>query len=152
MVRATLLATAAVIAFAAAPAAADEGMWTLDAFPTERMKADYGWAPDQAWLDKVRGGAVRLTGGCSASFVSPQGLILTNHHCIATCLANNSSAAKDYLNDGFVSSRRRQGVYVAAGLLAAVFSLVVGVVFLTRAGGFLPELDPLFRWIGGPAA
>ena len=53
---------------------------------------------------------------------------------------------------GFVSSRRRQGVYVAAGLLAAVFSLVVGVVFLTRAGGFLPELDPLFRWIGGPAA
>jgi hypothetical protein len=101
-----LFASAAAIAFVASPAAADEGMWTLDAFPAERMRADYGWAPDQAWLDKVRGGAVRLTGGCSASFVSPQGLILTNHHCIATCLADNSSGAKDYLDDGFVSSRR----------------------------------------------
>ncbi len=51
---------------------------------------------------------------------------------------------------GFVSSRRRQGIYVFAGLLAAVFSLSVGLVFLFRAGGFLPDLDPYFRWIGGP--
>ena len=51
---------------------------------------------------------------------------------------------------GFVSSRRRQWIYVLAGLLAAVFSLVVGLVFLFRAGGFLPDLDPYFRWIGGP--
>ncbi len=53
---------------------------------------------------------------------------------------------------GFVSSRRRQWIYVFAGLLAAVFSLVVGLVFLFRAGGFLPDLDPYFRWIGGPEA
>lgn len=53
---------------------------------------------------------------------------------------------------GFVSSRRRQGVYVLAGLLAAVFSLLVGLVFLSHAGGFLPDLDPYFRWIGGPDA
>ena len=50
-------------------AKADEGMWTFDAFPAAKMRADYGWAPDQAWLDKVRTAAVRLTGGCSASFV-----------------------------------------------------------------------------------
>jgi V8-like Glu-specific endopeptidase len=137
MVRATLLATAAVIAFAAAPAAADEGMWTLDAFPTERMKADYGWAPDQAWLDKVRGGAVRLTGGCSASFVSPQGLILTNHHCIATCLANNSSAAKDYLNDGFVSSRREDELK-CPGQQAEVVTSITDVT--TRVKGAMGSL------------
>ncbi len=53
---------------------------------------------------------------------------------------------------GFVSSRRRQGIYVFAGLLAAVFSLIVGLVFLFRAGDFLPDLDPFFRWIGGPDA
>ncbi len=53
---------------------------------------------------------------------------------------------------GFVSSRRRQEVYVLAGLLAAVFSLVVGLVFLFHASGFLPDLDPYFRWIGGPKA
>ncbi len=53
---------------------------------------------------------------------------------------------------GFISSRRRQGIYVAAGVLAAVFSLIVGVVFLLDAGGVLPALDPYFRWLGGPDA
>ncbi len=51
---------------------------------------------------------------------------------------------------GFVSSRRRQWIYVLAGVLAAVFSLIVGLVFLFQAGDFLPDLDPYFRWIGGP--
>src|SRR3990172_8230311 len=51
---------------------------------------------------------------------------------------------------GFVSSRRRQGIYVSAGALAAVFSLGVGAVFLFHAGGVLPELDQYFRWVGGP--
>ena len=51
---------------------------------------------------------------------------------------------------GFGSSRERQTFYVAAGLLAAVFSLVVGLVFITRSTDILPDLDPYFRWIGGP--
>jgi len=51
---------------------------------------------------------------------------------------------------GFVSTRRRQGIYVAAGLLAAVFSLFVGAFFLLRAGGVLPDLGEYFRWVGGP--
>jgi hypothetical protein len=56
----------------ATPAQADEGMWTFDAFPAAKMKQDYGWAPDQAWLDRVRASAVRLTGGCSASLFRPR--------------------------------------------------------------------------------
>jgi high-affinity nickel-transport protein len=52
---------------------------------------------------------------------------------------------------GFVSVQRRQAVYVAVGLVAAVFSLVVGAVFLFRSTGTLPDLDPYFRWIGGPS-
>jgi hypothetical protein len=103
--RAFFLSTA-VLALAAAPAAADEGMWTFDNFPAAKMKADYGWAPDQAWLDRVQNASVRLTGGCSASFVSPQGLILTNHHCVASCLFDNSSGSADYLNKGYVADRR----------------------------------------------
>ena len=51
---------------------------------------------------------------------------------------------------GFVSTRRRQTIYVMAGLVAAVFSLVLGLVFLTASTGILPDLDPYFRWIGGP--
>lgn len=88
------------------PASADEGMWTFDGFPAERMSKDYGWAPDQQWLDRVRGAAVRLTGGCSASFVSSEGLILTNHHCVASCIQNNSTAENDLLNKGFVAALR----------------------------------------------
>ncbi|OGO51171.1 MAG: hypothetical protein A2148_08840 [Chloroflexi bacterium RBG_16_68_14] len=51
---------------------------------------------------------------------------------------------------GFVSARRRRLVYVLAGLLAAAFSLVVGLIFLLDAGGILPDLGAYFRWIGGP--
>jgi high-affinity nickel-transport protein len=51
---------------------------------------------------------------------------------------------------GFVSARKRQVVYVLAGLLAAVFSLVIGLIFLAQAGGVLPDLGQYFRWLGGP--
>ncbi len=53
---------------------------------------------------------------------------------------------------GFVSSRHRQYVYVFAGLLVAVFSLIIGLIFLFEAGGVLPDLGSYFRWLGGPAA
>ncbi len=53
---------------------------------------------------------------------------------------------------GFVSSRHRQYVYVGAGLLVAVFSLIIGLIFLFEAGGVLPDLGGYFRWLGGPDA
>jgi len=97
---------AAIVAIPLSAAQADEGMWTFDAFPAAKMRADYGFAPDQAWLDKVRSAAVRLTGGCSASFVSPEGLILTNHHCVAGCLQDLSNAKADYLKNGYTAAGR----------------------------------------------
>ena len=100
------LLTAASLPFSAARA--DEGMWTFDAFPAAKMRADYGWAPDQAWLDKVRASAVRLTGGCSASFVSDEALILTNHHCVVDCLADLSTAKNDLVANGFTAAQRGQ--------------------------------------------
>lgn len=100
-------ASVAAATFAAAtPAAAEEGMWTFDAVPTDAIKAAYGWAPDQKWLDHTRASAVRLTGGCSASFVSPDGLILTNHHCVVGCLQNLSSADNDLVAGGFNAADR----------------------------------------------
>ena len=95
-----ILAAASALTLPATAASADEGMWTFDAFPTAKMTADYGWAPDQAWLDRVRAAAVRLTGGCSASFVSPSGLILTNHHCVVGCLQNLSTGQNDLVANG----------------------------------------------------
>ena len=100
------VAFAAIAALPFTAAHADEGMWTFDGFPAAKMQADYGSAPDQAWLDKVRSAAVRLTGGCSASFVSSDGLILTNHHCVAGCLQDVSSAKVDYVDNGFTAATR----------------------------------------------
>ncbi len=85
-------------------ARADEGMWTFDAFPAAKMQAKYGFAPDQAWLNRVQQSAVRLTSGCSASFVSGTGLIMTNWHCVSDCVANLSSADKDYGLNGFLAA------------------------------------------------
>jgi Peptidase S46 len=84
-----------------APASADEGMWTLDAFPAARVEKTYGFAPDQAWLDHVRLSSVRLARGCSASFVSPLGLVQTNHHCARDCIAQLSTRTDDLVEAGF---------------------------------------------------
>ncbi|MDE2597532.1 MAG: S46 family peptidase [Sphingomonadales bacterium] len=105
-----LLAAAMIAAPALFPVAAhaEEGMWTFDGFPAAQMRAQYGWAPDQPWLDRTRAAAVRLTGGCSASFVSDAGLILTNHHCVADCLADLSTADNDLLGKGFRPASRAE--------------------------------------------
>src|ERR1041385_3852474 len=99
-------AFAATVALPLSAAHADEGMWTFDAFPAAKMRADYGWAPDQAWLDRARSAALRLTGGCSASFVSSDGLILTNHHCVVDCLQNLSTAKSDLVATGYTAGTR----------------------------------------------
>jgi hypothetical protein len=106
----TIASTASALAAFAlpAPAAAEEGMWTFDAFPAARVRERYGWAPDQAWLDTVRAAAVRLTGGCSASFVSPGGLVLTNHHCVIDCVQDRSTAQNDFVRTGFTARTREE--------------------------------------------
>ncbi len=89
------------LTLSASAALADEGMWTFDNFPKDKVKKAYGFEPDQAWLDKVRLSSARLAGGCSASFVSPNGLVLTNHHCARGCVADLSTAKQDYMKNGF---------------------------------------------------
>ena len=98
------LAVSAAVILTASNARADEGMWTFDAFPAAKMQAKYGFAPDQAWLNRVQQSAVRLSSGCSASFVTGTGLIMTNWHCASDCVANLSSADKDYGLNGFLAA------------------------------------------------
>ena len=85
----------------ARPAAADEGMWTFDDFPAARVARKYGFTPTPGWLDQARLASARLAGGCSASFVSADGLVMTNHHCAHSCIEDLSSAKKDLVKDGF---------------------------------------------------
>jgi hypothetical protein len=87
-------------------AIADEGMWTLDNFPSDTVRDRYKVDVDQAWLDRVRLSTTRIEGGCTGSFVSPDGLVLTNHHCVRRCISDNSSAGNDLQKDGFVAASR----------------------------------------------
>ncbi len=82
-------------------ALSDEGMWTLDNPPLHQLKDRYGFAPSQEWLDHVRLSSVRFNDGGSGSFVSPDGLALTNHHVAFGQLQKVSTPQKDYVKDGF---------------------------------------------------
>jgi len=88
----------------AVPCLADEGMWTYDNFPAKKMAAKYGWAPDAAWLHHAQLSSIRLAQGCSASLVSPNGLVMTNHHCARTCLNELSDVKHDYISNGFYAA------------------------------------------------
>ncbi len=102
-----MLAAAAVIGlfWPSAPARAEEGMWTFETFPLARVNAAYGLRLDQAWLDRVRGAAVRLN-GCSGSILSPEGLVLTNAHCVAPCLQDLTERRQADMETGFAAAAR----------------------------------------------
>ncbi|MEP7352015.1 MAG: S46 family peptidase [Acidobacteriota bacterium] len=106
MKRAIFPIAAALISLAVAPLVllhADEGMWTFDNPPTKQIQEKYGFTVTPQWLDHVRLSSVRLNDGGSGSFVSPNGLLLTNHHVARGQLQKNSNAQHDYNQTGFLA-------------------------------------------------
>lgn len=104
-----LTASAAVLALAAASSAsAEEGMWTYDNFPIQRANMALGTDIDQAWLDHARLSSVRLTTGCSAGIVSGEGLVMTNNHCVSSCVQNISTPEVQYAETGFTPASREE--------------------------------------------
>ncbi|HVZ23365.1 MAG TPA: S46 family peptidase [Vicinamibacterales bacterium] len=99
----TLLTTLAVVA--SVTLQADEGMWTFDHPPTQQVQQRYGFAITQPWLDHLRLSSVRFPEG-SGSFVSPNGLVLTNHHVALEQLEKISTPQKNYVADGFYARTR----------------------------------------------
>ncbi len=97
-----VVALVAVVTLGAVyPSRAEEGMWTFDNPPVKLLMEKYGFTPTQGWLDHLRLSSVRLNDGGSGSFVSPNGLLLTNHHVARGQLQKNSTAEHDYLREGF---------------------------------------------------
>ncbi|MGQ0699272.1 MAG: S46 family peptidase [Panacagrimonas sp.] len=90
--------------------AAAEGMWTLDNLPAKAMRDRYGFAPDAAWADHAMKASARLASGCSASFVSASGLVLSNHHCVNECVQQLSSSGTNRIRDGFYAKSHEQEV------------------------------------------
>jgi hypothetical protein len=118
----------------AGSAFADEGMWTFDNFPAAKVRAAYGVTIDQAWLDKVRGAAARLSSGCSSSVVTGAGLILTNNHCVADCAQSLSSTGHDYFKNGYQVAKR-DDEKTCPGMQAEILTSITDVTARVGAAG-----------------
>jgi Peptidase S46 len=84
----------------------DEGMWPFDNVPRSEIKKRYGFDISDAWLKKVQLASVRFNNGGSGSFVSPDGLVLTNHHVASDTLQKLSTPERDFLKEGFYARTR----------------------------------------------
>ncbi|HEY1580241.1 MAG TPA: S46 family peptidase [Terracidiphilus sp.] len=104
----SITAFAAALMVAMPVIRAEEGMWTFDNPPLKMLAAKYNFHPSQQWLDHLRLSSVRLNDGGSGSFVSPDGLLLTNHHVARGQLQKNSTAEHDYLLNGFFAQTQAE--------------------------------------------
>ena len=89
-------------------ARADEGMWPFNNLPRAEIKKKYGFDITDAWLRKVQLASVRFNSGGSGSFVSADGLVMTNHHIASDVLQKISTPQKDYIKEGFYAATRDQ--------------------------------------------
>ena len=115
MMRSTRLLRPSLLLVLAAPALAQGAadnlalgkMWTFENPPLAYLEQEYGFKPDQKWLDSLRLGALRLgereNPWCSASFVSPKGLIMTNHHCVREQVGQ-IQGEHDWVKDGYAAT------------------------------------------------
>ena len=85
------------------PATADEGLWLFNAFPKDRVEKRYGFKVSDSFLEHLRSSAVRFNNGGTGSFVSPDGLLFTNHHVGSDCIAKLSTPNDDLMKKGFLA-------------------------------------------------
>ncbi len=97
---------AGIVTVLAAPLPADEGMWLYNAPPKQLLKDKYNFDVTDAWLEHLQKSSVRFNSGGSGSFVSPDGLVLSNHHVGSDALYKFSDAEHNYLRDGFYARTR----------------------------------------------
>jgi hypothetical protein len=98
-----------LIGFATA-AVADEGMWLFNAPPLKQLKEKYNFQPSPQWLEHLQKASVRFSSGGSGSFVSPSGLVITNHHVGADTLQKISTQEHNYLRDGFYARTQAEEI------------------------------------------
>lgn len=100
---------------------ADDGMWTFDNLPLKQWKERYGFEPSQAWIDKVRLASPKVN-NASAGFVSPYGLIATNHHVASGYIERLSSKERDLLKKGFYAKTQAEELKIPDASASVLFS------------------------------
>ncbi len=134
-----LVFSAMLLVLLASPAQADEGMWTFDNFPARTVQHEYGVRIDQDWLDQVRLATVRLENGCTGSFVSANGLILTNRHCTFSCLSEHTDADKNVWRDGLVARHPGEEKRCSSQQVSV---LIASTDITEQVASAISELDP----------
>jgi hypothetical protein len=98
------------LGFTTAILSAEEGMWTFDNLPAKQLQEKYNFVASKQWLEHLQLASVRLADGGSGSFVSLEGLLLTNHHVARGQLQKSSTAEHDYIKDGFYAQTHEQEI------------------------------------------
>src|SRR5438874_2256213 len=104
-------------------ALADEGMWPFNNLPRAEIKRKYGFEITDEWLRKVQMASVRFNSGGSGSFVSPNGLVLTNYHIVEDFVTEVSTPQKDLAKEGFVARTQAEEIKVPSLELNVLMSL-----------------------------
>jgi hypothetical protein len=111
------------LAILGAPAKGDEGMWLFNNPPNKILKEHYNFMATPDWLKHVQNASVRFNAGGSASFVSADGLVMTNHHVGADALQKFGSKEHDYLKEGFYAKTRDEELKCADQELNVLVSI-----------------------------
>ena len=137
-IRRFLLGSVFVLAMAFNPfAAADEGMWLFNAPPLKQLKEKYQFEPTPQWLDHLQKASVRFNSGGSGSFVSANGLVITNHHVAADCLQKFGDEQHNYLRDGFYAktqSEEKKCVDLELNVLESIEDVTARVNSAVKSG------------------
>lgn len=112
-------------------------MWPFESIPADYFEKHHGFVPTQEWLDAVRLASIRFGSGCSSSFVSPKGLVMTNHHCVRDFIAKACPPDQDWVKNGFLAKRLEDEV----PLEGLTVQQLVGMEDITEAmnAGITPE-------------